>query len=92
MFGRLSKREIIYLCALASINGLHVAQVLEVSLLATGEPDVTEALVDHTKKLQTACQNQRWALIRPDSYLAASGSGIDAALINALQMAQGIES
>lgn len=88
VFGKLSKRDIIYLSALAHASGLHVAQVL----MPGESSEVTEALVDDTGKLQAACNNRRWALIRPDNYLAASGSGIDAELVNALQMAQGISS
>jgi 3-(3-hydroxy-phenyl)propionate hydroxylase len=91
VFGAIAKREIIYLCALASINGLRVSQVLALDALKPAQSDVTEALIDHTGKLKTACQAKRWALVRPDSYLAASGTHIDAALINALQLAQGIQ-
>jgi 3-(3-hydroxy-phenyl)propionate hydroxylase len=93
VFGTIAKKEIIYLCALASINSLHVVQVLNCDAgmrSFSAQPDATEALIDHSGRLQQACKNARWALIRPDSYLAASGSGIDAALINALQLAQGM--
>jgi 3-(3-hydroxy-phenyl)propionate hydroxylase len=93
VFGKLSKREIIYLQALAGINGLRVAQVLAVGT----EADITEALRDHFGQLKTACKignkyvaQTGWALIRPDNYLAAHGTAIDADLINALQFAQGI--
>jgi 3-(3-hydroxy-phenyl)propionate hydroxylase len=107
VFGKLTKREIIYLQALAGASDLRVAQVLEASnadamqtnaiLTNAMAADVTEALIDHTGKLKAAAKlkagtkTQGWALIRPDSYLAASGTGIDAALIDALQRAQGIE-
>jgi hypothetical protein len=93
VFGKLSKREIIYLQALAGINGLHVVQVLD----AATQADITEALRDHSGQLKTACKignkdaaQTGWALVRPDNYLAAHGTAIDAALINALQFAQGI--
>ena len=90
VFGHLPKLQALHLSALAASTGLQAAQVL-----ASGQtPNCKEALIDHSGKLTSACKaeskNLCWALLRPDSYLAATGSGIDAALIRSVQQALGM--
>jgi 3-(3-hydroxy-phenyl)propionate hydroxylase len=45
-----------------------------------------EHLIDTKGHLRTACQanNQRWALVRPDSYLAASGGAMNGHLVTSI--------
>jgi 3-(3-hydroxy-phenyl)propionate hydroxylase len=94
VFGKLSKVQALHLGALASSIGPRAAQVLASDQVS----DTKEALQDASGKLQQACKIQlihskdtpAWAIIRPDSYLAANGAGIDSGLIRAVQMAMGI--
>jgi 3-(3-hydroxy-phenyl)propionate hydroxylase len=46
-----------------------------------------EAVHDATGALAAACGAQQWALIRPDSYLAATGQTANAQLIKAIATA-----
>jgi 3-(3-hydroxy-phenyl)propionate hydroxylase len=93
--------QALHLSALASSIGLRAAQVLtsgQSVTQAAQAADAIEALLDASGKLQQACKmdsiaakhSPTWAIIRPDSYLAASGAGIDSGLIRAVQMATGI--
>jgi 3-(3-hydroxy-phenyl)propionate hydroxylase len=86
VFGKLSKLQALHLQALASSTGLQAAQVLALGQV----PDTKEVIIDRLGKLTSTCKNSRWALIRPDSYLTATGSGIDAALIRSVQQALGL--
>jgi 3-(3-hydroxy-phenyl)propionate hydroxylase len=94
VFGKLSKVRALHLGALTSSIGLRAAQVLASDQVS----DAKEALQDASGKLHQACKidhissknSPQWAIIRPDSYLTASGAGIDSGLIRAVQMAMGI--
>lgn len=70
------------------------APVLAVQVLAPGQrADAREHVRDHNARgvghLQGACHvfGHAWALLRPDSYLAASGEAIDASVVQALARA-----
>jgi hypothetical protein len=51
-----------------------------------------EHVVDKKKTLRKACEAQakRWALLRPDAYLVASGQHIDSKLIHTIAQALSI--
>ena len=53
---------------------------------AEGRAGAVEHIRDPQGHLQGACHvfGHAWALIRPDSYLAATGESIDAALVHAV--------
>jgi 3-(3-hydroxy-phenyl)propionate hydroxylase len=55
-------------------------------------PAVIEHVLDPQGHLQGACHvfGHAWALVRPDSYVAATGESIDATLIHAVGRAMGI--
>ena len=48
-----------------------------------------EHVLDSQHQLHTALGGMRWALVRPDSYVAATGKQLDASLLAAVQMARG---
>jgi 3-(3-hydroxy-phenyl)propionate hydroxylase len=64
---------------------LRVVQVTKPGMPATAR----EHVIDHLGHVRSACQAQdkRWALLRPDSYLAATGVGIDGDLVHRLSQA-----
>jgi len=87
LFGGLGRNSIARLRALAQ-----AAPVCCVQVLRAGE---TAAAVEHVRDaqghLQGAChvRGHAWALVRPDSYVAACGENIDAALVRAVGRAMG---
>ena len=58
---------------------------------AEGRPGALEHVRDPQGHLQGACHvfGHAWALVRPDSYVAATGESVDADLVNALACALG---
>ena len=78
-FGVLPKASALKLRQLALASGVHVAQVVT----HASQAQATEVLVDGKAALQKACGQQQWALIRPDSYLAATGKAANAQLLKA---------
>jgi 3-(3-hydroxy-phenyl)propionate hydroxylase len=54
-------------------------------------PTALEHVIDPHGHLQGACHvfGHAWALVRPDSYVAATGEGVDAALVHAVARAMG---
>jgi hypothetical protein len=64
---------------------VRVVQVTQPGLRATAR----EHVIDHLGHVRLACQAQdrRWALLRPDSYLACTGAGIDGDLLHRLSQA-----
>jgi 3-(3-hydroxy-phenyl)propionate hydroxylase len=54
-------------------------------------PTAVEHIRDPQGHLQGACHvfGHAWALVRPDSYVAATGEGVDASLVHALARAMG---
>ena len=67
---------------------MRVVQVLDTSTPARAREHVR----DPQGHLKGACQvaGPAWALVRPDSYLAATGARIDAGLVDALGAALGL--
>ncbi|MEP6825825.1 MAG: FAD-binding monooxygenase, partial [Ramlibacter sp.] len=87
VFGDLSPIVVKRLQALAAIAPLCCVQVAGPQDGATA----TEHVRDPTGDLRGACHVSRraWALVRPDSYVAATGENIDATLIHAVRQALG---
>ena len=54
---------------------------------------IHEHVRDPQGHLQGACHvfGHAWALVRPDSYVAATGEGIDASLVRAVETALGLK-
>ena len=80
VFGPIKVAELARLRQLASTTAmLRVVQVMD----PADKPQALEHVIDDKGHVRRACQgtDQRWALVRPDAYLAATGSGIDAALV-----------
>ena len=87
LFGDANGGSLQRLRALAETAPLRCIQVLG--------PDEPAAVVEHVRDpkahLQGACHvfGHAWALIRPDSYVAATGETVDAALVDAVGKALG---
>ena len=87
LFGDAPRISLERLSALAQTAPLRCVQVLGV--------DEPAAAVEHVRDpkahLQGACHvfGHAWALIRPDSYVAATGESVDAGLVNAVGKALG---
>jgi 3-(3-hydroxy-phenyl)propionate hydroxylase len=56
-------------------------------------PMALEHVLDPKGHLQGACHvfGHAWALVRPDSYVAATGESIDATLVHAIARALGLK-
>ena len=82
LFGDASRGSLERLRALAESAPVRCVQVLG----AEGRPGALEHVRDAQGHLQGACHvfGHAWALIRPDSYVAATGESIDAALVHAV--------
>ena len=87
VFGDLSAGAAARLRALSLRTDLRCVQVI-----APGESaSATEHVLDPQGHLQASCHvfGHAWALLRPDSYVAATGESIDASLVHALGLALG---
>lgn len=82
-FGNLSKATAAKLQQLAAASGVHVVQVVA----HAGHAQATEVVVDAKATLHKACGQQPWALVRPDSYLAATGASANAQLLKSVATA-----
>ncbi len=70
------------------------ARLCCVQVLAPGEnASAVEHVRDPRGDLQATCHvfGHAWALLRPDSYVAATGESVDASLVRALAMALGLQ-
>ncbi len=86
VFGALSGVEARHVRELAQLTGLRCVQVVRQAEAATAK----EFVVDNQGHLTDCAGNPRWAIVRPDSYLVASGEQlIDAALTQAARAATG---
>jgi 3-(3-hydroxy-phenyl)propionate hydroxylase len=86
VFGTISSTDIKRLRQLAVQTRL----LRLVQVLGSGQrPQAREHIVDEPGHLRQACQanGQRWALLRPDAYLAATGPMIDGQLVRAVALA-----
>jgi 3-(3-hydroxy-phenyl)propionate hydroxylase len=89
VFGGFSAAAATRLQALASQADLRCVQVV-----APGErPLAVEHVIDTQGHLQATCHvfGHAWALLRPDSYVAAAGEGVDASLVRAVATAMGLQ-
>jgi 3-(3-hydroxy-phenyl)propionate hydroxylase len=87
IFGDLSSAAAARLRALSLQTDLRCVQVI-----APGDRAVAlEHVLDQHGHLQATCHvfGHAWALLRPDSYVAATGESIDASLVHALSCALG---
>ncbi|MBX3610105.1 MAG: FAD-dependent oxidoreductase [Hydrogenophaga sp.] len=87
-FGPLSSQARQRLAGLSATTPLRVVQVL-----GTGDAaQAVEQVRDPKGHLLGACQANPgdWALVRPDGYLAASGSAVDGALVKAIGLSLGL--
>lgn len=87
LFGGVGRHSLEGLRALAQAAPVRCVQVP-----GAGEPaTAVEHVRDPHGHLQGACHvsGQAWALVRPDSYVAACGESIDAALVRAVGRAMG---
>ena len=84
VFGELKRKDIRKLQSLTSTACVRVVQVVHKQA-----PQVTEAVIDPGKRLRQACQatSSQWALIRPDAYLVAHGSSLNAHLVTSIAKA-----
>ncbi len=83
VFGTLTAAELARLRRLSTQTPL----VRVVQVLGRGEkPQAVEHIADDRGHLRQACRasDRRWALVRPDAYLAATGTGIDGLLVSAV--------
>ncbi len=87
-FGTLAPADRKRLRAITDNFPVRVAQVVD----AQAPAQAREHVRDPQGHLQGACHvfGHAWALVRPDSYVAATGERIDAGLINALGAALGV--
>ncbi|MEZ0308588.1 MAG: FAD-dependent monooxygenase, partial [Ramlibacter sp.] len=89
LFGDASRQALQRLRALAETAPLRCVQVLG----ADGIANALEHVRDPQGHLQGACHvfGHAWALVRPDSYVAATGESVDGALVGAVSRALGAE-
>ncbi len=88
VFGDLSSAACQRLTQIASHTPARCIQVLG----AHGSPQALEHVRDPLGHLQGACHvfGHAWALLRPDSYLAATGEAVDADLLDAIELSLSI--
>ena len=89
LFGDASRGSLERLRTLAQTAPVRCVQVLG----AEGRASAVEHVRDPQGHLQGACHvfGHAWALIRPDSYVAATGESIDATLVHAVGHSLGAE-
>ena len=82
LFGDASRGSLERLRALAETAPVRCVQVLG----SEGSPGAIEHVRDPQGHLQGACHvfGHAWALLRPDSYVAATGESVDATLVHAV--------
>jgi len=87
VFGSASAAALQRLAGLGAIAPVRAVQVLG----ADDSPGAAEWIRDPKDHLQGACHvfGHAWALLRPDSYVAATGESVDATLVHAVGRALG---
>ena len=89
VFGDLTGQDTTKLASLSAFAAVRCVQVA--SLNSTAQ--ALEYAVDATGNLHASCAGSaaqiRWALLRPDTYIAATGSRLDASVVNAVSAALG---
>ena len=91
VFGEIPPASLQRLRALAGIAPVRCVQVLGPDDRAGALEHVRDATAKGVGHLQGACHvfGHAWALVRPDSYVAATGESIDAQLVLAIEKAMG---
>ena len=91
VFGDLSSTTLQRLRALGQGTPLRAVQVLGPHDRASALEHVRDTNARGTGHLQGACHvfGHAWALVRPDSYIAATGESVDASLLRAIEQALG---
>jgi 3-(3-hydroxy-phenyl)propionate hydroxylase len=89
LFGDASAKALHRLRSLAQSAPVRCVQVVD----GDARPHALEFVRDPKGHLQGACHvfGHAWAVVRPDSYVAATGEGVDASLVHALSRALGTE-
>ncbi|WP_395054915.1 FAD-dependent oxidoreductase [Polaromonas sp.] len=90
VFGELLPASAKRLQALNALTGVVCVQVLAPRQRARA----AEHVIDDSGQLRATCRvdgQAGWALLRPDSYLAATGAGVDASLVRAITTALGLQ-
>ena len=87
MFGTAGTPALQRLAAITQMAPVRAVQVLG----PDDRPGATEWIRDDKDHLQGACHvfGHAWALLRPDSYIAATGESVDATLVHAVGKALG---
>ena len=90
VFGDLTRQDVARLSALSASASVRCVQIGA----PHSKPQALEYAVDATGNLHATCagnstEKLRWALLRPDTYVAATGSRIDASVVNATSAALG---
>ncbi len=90
VFGDLSAQDMARLNALSATASVRCVQI---GAAAHSKPQALEYAVDATGHLRATCAGNadpiRWALLRPDTYIAATGSRLDGSVANAISAALG---
>ncbi len=88
VFGERSAKDLGRLRALAATAPIRCVQVLD----AYEQPGAREHVRDPQDDLMTASHafGYTWSLLRPDSYVAATGKNLDADLLHAMSQALGV--
>ena len=91
VFGDLDATSLKRLRALGQSAPLRTVQVLGPKDTASALEHVRDTNIRGTGHLQGACHvfGHAWALVRPDSYIAATGESVDASLLRAIEQALG---
>ena len=91
VFDAMPQGDIARLAKLSLTADVCCVQVLPPTTQAQAQ--AVEHVIDPDARLKTSCHatNMRWALLRPDSYIAATGRRVDAALVKALATALGAD-
>ncbi|WP_332776561.1 FAD-dependent monooxygenase [Polaromonas sp.] len=89
VFGDLSPAAAARLQELAAHTDVRSVQVIPPDSKASA----VEHVIDQEGHLQASCHvfGHAWALLRPDSYVAATGESIDVSLVHAIAMALGTD-
>ena len=90
VFGELPPATAKRLRALSGQTGIVCVQVLAPRQHA----QAVEHVVDHSGQLLATCRGESqtgWALLRPDSYVAATGAKVNGSLVNAISKALGLQ-
>ena len=85
MFGLLTKAQAVQIIKITSQTGMRCVQVLDGNIQGAAK----EQVLDPNGHLAACVGGAFWAVIRPDSYIAATGQQLDAQLASAVATACG---